>query len=193
MSDQKNQYKKLHELLLETIKRDQELREKYKIGEKFRFIRDRLNSLKSQIDQNLAKMEEVKKEERREEPGPDETFVYVYLFNAQGLNLKSWQPMLSQRVFYEYSINRPIYAEKSQMEAYLRTKTNKNQNGFLTFIIKKADILPQVEPARDTINNPLIKVKEGSLKMENFLVLTTNNADYVLSAEGEIIKKVPST
>ncbi len=53
------------------------------------------------------------------------------------------------------------------MEANIRGKQNKAQHGFITIVIKKADILPVpagTEPAKDVIGNPVYKVKEGSLR-----------------------------
>lgn len=193
MTNENDQFKKLHEILLETIKREQELREQYQVGEKFRFIRDRLNALKTQFEANLLSLQE-KKEDRRDQVLEDETVVYVYLFNAQGANIKSWQNMLNPAVFYEYSVNRPIYADKTLIDAFLRSKTNKHQNGYLAVIVKKIDILKTADTLKDSMSNPLVKVKEGSLKFEKFIFFSYNNCEFVLNASGELEKKhLPTT
>lgn len=48
--------------------------------------------------------------------------VYVYLYNATGADLQTWRKLLSQAVFYEHSINRPIYVDESAIRDYLRFK-----------------------------------------------------------------------
>ena len=52
----------------------------------------------------------------------------------------NWQNMLTPRVFYEYSVNRPIYAEKKYVDSLLRAKGNKAHHAFLTVAIKKIHI-----------------------------------------------------
>src|SRR3990167_9684781 len=103
--------------------------------------------------------------------------VYVYLFNAHGLNFSSWQKMLSPSVFYEYSVNRPIYGEKAHVEAVIRNKTNKAQHGYLTIAVKKE--LISSESSKDALGNPLIKVKEGGLKIERLICFFHHNHEYV--------------
>src|SRR5579862_525601 len=139
MSNDKELKNKLIELMQSVIKQDNELREKFQIGDKFRFIRDRLKALLTNVETSLAELkfeDEIKSESAAE----DETIVYVYLFNAQGLVLQTWQKMVNGNVFYEHSVNRPIYTEKPHVEAFIRGKTNKAQHGYLSVVIKKLDI-----------------------------------------------------
>ena len=177
-------------LIHDAITHDKELREKYQIGEKFRFISDRLNALLSHVEENIQALKK-KNEEKTDTLSEDETLVYIYLYNAQGLVLQTWQKMLGPAVFYEYSVNRPIYAEKPEIEAIIRAKTNKNQHGFITIAIKKSDILPPprgAEPPKDSLGNPLIKVREGSLHFNRMVSFTHNDTDYKLVGN-QIVKK----
>ena len=67
---EKEREKKLLELLRGAIEQDTKLREKYKVGEKFRFIRDRLEALATRLQEQLNTAEqEVKKAEKK---APDE-------------------------------------------------------------------------------------------------------------------------
>jgi hypothetical protein len=181
---------RLLDLIHAAIAHDKELREKYQVGDKFRFISDRLNALLSHVEENiqaLRKKSEVKVDTLSE----DEVLVYIYLYNAQGLVLQTWQKMLGPGVFYEYSVNRPIYAEKSEIEAIVRAKTNKNQHGYITIAINKSDILPPppgTGPPKDSLGNPLIKVREGSLHFDKMVSFTHNNIDYKL-VDNQIVKK----
>jgi len=119
----------------------------------------------------------------------DEILVYVHLFNASGANVNSWKNMLKGKVFYEYSVNRPIYANKSDVEAFIRSKSNKVQHGFLTIAVKKEYIsFPGETEKADALGHALIKVKEGTLHAERLFSFTHNLIDYRVSEEGEITK-----
>ncbi|TAK74116.1 MAG: hypothetical protein EPO11_07410, partial [Gammaproteobacteria bacterium] len=123
------------------------------------------------------------------QPTEDELLVYVYLYNAKGLTFPTWQKMVHPSVFYEYSVNRPIYRDKAHVESFIRSKANKAQHGYLTLIINKAEVIKDEAALQDTVGNPLIKVKDGSLRKEKFISFTHNGAEYVIDAEGELMKK----
>lgn len=189
MSNEKDAKQKLLQLIGNAVDLDNALREKYKIGEKFRFIRDRLRALQARVEENL----QVAQEEASASDkvvGEDEVIVYVYLFNAQGLVLQSWQKLLSPSVFYEFSVNRPIYAEKAHIETFVRNKPNKPQHGFLSIIIKKSAVItiPGIE-LKDASGHILVKVKEGSLDFDRMISFTHLEEEYVLNADGSLIKK----
>jgi hypothetical protein len=181
---------KLQKLVQDSIRADQELRDKFHIGDKFRFIRDRLQSLGVRIQEELdALLVEIEK--KTDKLAEDEVLVYVYIFNAQGLVLQTWQKMLNPSVFYEYSVNRPVYAEKAHIETLIRSRTNKAQHGFLTIAIKKTDILttPEgMEASVDVNGSPVIRIKEGSLKPNKMFSFTHQESEYVINA-GHIVKK----
>lgn len=181
---------KLQKLVQDTIRADEELRNKYQIGDKFRFIRDRLQAQAARIQEELDALA-IEIESKSDKIAEDEVPIYVYIFNAQGLVLQTWQKMLNPSVFYEYSVNRPAYAEKAHVESFIRSRTSKAQHGFLTIVVKKSDILPTVaglEPVVDSIGNPLIKIKEGSLKFTKMHSFTHQENEYKVE-EGQIVKK----
>lgn len=185
-NDNKEQREKLLLLVRDAVQQDQKLREQYQIGDKFRFIRDRLTTLLMQVEEGLMSLQE-ESEKSNKTLGEDEIYVYVYLYNAQGITLKTWQKMLTPSVFYEYSVNRPIYINKAEIEALVRGKANKVQHGFLTVIIKKQDVLS--DQTKDAMGHSLVKVKEGSLHFDRFVSFTHNGQDYVLNEVGEIVMK----
>lgn len=187
---EKEQKQKLLALVREAIARDDALREQYQVGEKFRFIRERLHGLLERLEK-LALVEELAEKKRVTEMASDEMPVFVYLYNAHGLTFKSWQNMLSQKVFYEYSVNRPIYSQQLHIEELLRGKANKLQHGYLVFFVKKTDILSPVTETspKDALGNPMIKIREGSLRTDKFVVFVHNLHEYILDAEGLLIRK----
>ncbi len=183
------QQDKLLEIIRTALARDNELREQHQIGEKFRFVRDRLQALLSHVEENTKILQATKKDSNYEMTS-DEIVVYVHLFNAQGNIFKTWIKMLNPAVFYEYSVNRPIYTDKSEIEAFIRGKANKMQHAFLAFAIKKTAIKKdEVEIAKDIFGHELIKVQEGSLKLEKLMGFTHHEHDYKLNDDGELVRK----
>lgn len=190
MSNNKEKIEKLLQLMHETVQQDAALRTKLNVGDKFRFIRDRLVALVARIEENLALLQQ-EAEQKQEALAEDEALIFVHLFNAHGLMVQTWQKMVHPSVFYEYSVNRPIYSEKIHIESFIRAKTNKVQHAFLTIAVKKHDIVSIASEAmKDPIGHPLIKVREGSLKPNRLLLFTHNGLDYEVNQSGLLVKKM---
>lgn len=183
--DDKELTEKILGLVREAIRHDEELRNKHTVGDKFRFVRDRLHAVLTQLEAEIhaKKVKMTTKAER----AADETLIYVYLYNAEGVVLRNWRNMLTPKLFYEYSVNRPIYAEKQQVESLVKRKTNKAQHAYITVAIKKVDVIGE-SPSKDAVGNPVLRVKEGSLRFENLIEFTHNGIEYVLSSDGEFKK-----
>ncbi|HSW69337.1 MAG TPA: type IVB secretion system protein IcmQ [Gammaproteobacteria bacterium] len=189
IQDEIQEYEKLIQLIRDTIQYDNDLRIKYDVAQKFRFVRDRLQGLLTHLEEQAGVLKTQEPVEKQEDV-KDKTLAYVYLYNAQGALLRSWLTLLTPRVFYEYSINRPIYHERSFIESLIRTKANKQQHAYLTVKINQNDIISLAESApKDTVGNPLVKIREGSLRFENLVMFTHNGQDYILNAQGEFVKK----
>lgn len=188
MDDELEQHEKLIQLIRDLIQQDINLREKYLVGDKFRFVRDRLQGLLTHLESQKEVQEE--KVQTLQEESADKVLVYVYLYNAQGTLLRSWNPMLVPKVFYEYSVNRPIYAQQSHVDSLIKGKINKQQHGYLTVKIHRDHLISAAEgSSKDANGNPLIKVKEGSLRFENLVSFTHNAQSYSVTPQGEFIKK----
>ena len=192
MSNDEMTKDKILSLLQNVIEQDKSLRDKHQVGDKFRFIRDRLNSLLSHLETSLTSDESKKQVlQTVEAMTAEECIVFVYLFNAHGLSLQTWQKMLNASVFYEHSVNRPIYSEKSHVESFIRGKKDKAQHGYLSVVIKKTDIIQPTgaEAQKDTFGHPIIKVREGSLKFNKLISFTHNGHEYIVNENGGIVKK----
>lgn len=183
------QHEQLIQLIREAIQHDEDLREKYQVGDKFRFVRDRLNGLLTEMETHLKSVRSEAHQVKSVGPS-NKVQIYVYLYNTQGTILRSWAALLTPKVFYEHSVNRPIYTDRHAIETYIRSKSNKQQHAFITVSVNQEDILTQPDSAKhDTMGNPLIKVREGCLRFENFIVFTHNEHDYTMSPMGEFVKK----
>lgn len=183
-----NEHEKQHllQIVRNAVAHDKELREKFGVGEKFRFIKDRLQSLLDEIEKHVN-VEKEDKDRQSRKISADEMPVYVYLYNAQGVVLNTWANLLTPKLFYEYGINRPIYAEKKYVETIIRNKSNPVQHAYLTIIIRKDAVLAS-EPQFDALQQPFLKLKEGALIFENLLSFTHGLQDYEF-IDGEFGKK----
>ena len=188
--DNQKTNEKLLGLVREAMRLDGELREKFNVGDRFRFIRDRLKALLAHTEEHVAELQK-KTEQKQSRLGENEVLVYVHLFNSQGMVLQTWQKMVVTSVFYDHSVNRPIYADKETIESFIRSKTTKAQHAFLTIAVEKTALIKSDEAAqpKDTIGGLLIKVKEGSLKFNRLVAFTHNGHDFIVNENGELIKK----
>ena len=104
MPNDSKEQEKLLQLVITAIQQDQALRSKFQIENKFRFIQDRLHTVLSAIEDKVRSSEIKDKQRMLGEPSllneRDQALVYLYLFNAQGLNVSSWQKMLNPSAFY---------------------------------------------------------------------------------------------
>ncbi len=178
--EEKTQQVKLIALVREAIECDEALRVKFEIGDKFRFVRDRLKELLAQLELEQVTSSTIIKDVNvgLQE---NEMIVYVYLFNAKGVVLRNWNNMLNAKVFYEYSVNRPIYASKNEIEAMLRTKKDKPQHAYLAVAVQKTDILQSTSDSAE--QNVLVRVREGSLKLDRLIGFFHNGNEYTWNPE----------
>lgn len=183
VGDEKEKHQALIDLVRQVVDQDNVLRLKYEVGDKFRFVKDRLHELLQHLESEQPILANDKKETTTL-LAEDEVLVYVYLFNAQGVVLRNWMNMLVPKVFYEYSVNRPIFLDKSSVESLLRSKANKVQHAYLTVAIKKSDIIGELSDG-----SRQVKVREGALQSNKLLTLTHNDQDYYINADGELVKR----
>lgn len=188
--DNQKKIEKMLELVRKAMKFDNELRAKYNIGDKFRFIRDRLNVLLTHTEEYVAEHQK-KNQQKKSMLSENEVLVYIHLFNSQGMVLQTWQKMVVASVFYDHSVNRPIYADRDSIESFIRSKTNKAQHAFLTMAVEKQFILKLDEAAqpKDAVGNMLIKVREGSLKFNRLIAFTHNGHEFTVNENGELVAK----
>lgn len=171
-------------LVRSAIDYDKELRQQYKIDDKFRFVKEQLAQLLEELESQFKSTEVII--EKPKETAADEITIYIYLFNVHGMNVRSWINMLSQKQFNEYVFNRPIYTDKKSIETLIRSKANKVQHAYLTLALKNEHLIKSDNAPLDSLGNSLAKVKEGSLRFENFISLTHNDITYRLNEEGEL-------
>ena len=182
---------KMHVLLKETVLAEKELREQHDVGVRFNVIRSQLHSLLAEFEKELAELQSQKSNpthtSRSHTLKDGESTVYVYLFNSRGKNLKSWQALLTSQALMEHSVHRPIHADLAHVQEILRTKTPKENHAYLEIIVKQSDILEGHE-LRDAYEHPLLRLKQGALKIENLKCFHHQKTDYRVSPEGGLSK-----
>ncbi|MFN3234595.1 MAG: type IVB secretion system protein IcmQ [Gammaproteobacteria bacterium] len=189
----KNVNKKLISTVQELIDKDQALREKYSVGERFQMIGRRLRGLLKYLKENadVGEGSEAVLDQTSQGLAEDEAHVYLHLFNAQGRDLKRWPMMITQNKLSEYGFNRPIYSSLEHVRALLKSKSSLEENAYLVIKIKKSDIEQDAENTlyRDALDHPLLKLKEGTLKMENIETFVHMEHEYEFNAQGQLSLK----
>jgi len=189
-SDEKERFSKLVGIIQQALQRDEQLRKTYQVGEKFGFIRERLNNLLENIQKDTFIPEKKVKPAYEVMVEEDEMLVYVHLYNSQGNVVRTWQSVITPKAFFDFSVNRPVYADQKSIETFIRGKANKTQHAYLTIAMKKEHLVSnRDEGLKDAMGNPLIKIKEGSLRMDKVLSFTHNENVYTLNEDGVLIKK----
>lgn len=186
--DDQNLEQKVIELVREATKLDEELRQKYQIGEKFRFVRDRLHALLAHLEENLPKVVQAKKE-MSYVPQENEVVLYIHLYNVHGPKFNTWQNMVNPKVLYEYSVNRPIYKEKSALESVIKNKPNPVQHAYIAIAVSSLDLISNGNGHKDSMGNLLVRVKEGSLHISKLVSFVHNNQEYLIDSKGNLVKK----
>lgn len=185
----KNLHDNLIHLINMALQQDALLREKYQVGDRFVFVRSRLQSLLTELQNAQFDSTIIQKNEFNIEKNTPCSMVYVYLYNAQGLQLKSWLALLTQKALYEHSVNRPIFFDKNEIESLLKSKSNIAQHAYLVISVVHENISAVPSTVEGT-KTSLIRVREGSLLVERIVSLVHNGVEYTLDSHGQLIKKV---
>lgn len=172
----------LFSIVKELVASDEALRQKNQVGDKFRFIRERLQNLYQEVETSLEN--EASQTEAEKPLSEDDRLVFVYLYNAQGILLPTWQKLLSAQTFYDHSVNRPIYGDEKEIQAFISTKPNPKQHGYLIFSVRREEV--QLSGTKDTLGAYLMKVKEGVLKFSGLKGFVNHQRRYQVSSNGEM-------
>lgn len=182
--DDKQKKREIYREIESLVKEEKELRKKYGIGDRYKAISSRLEALFKYVQEAVSL---PKQEETLERAPPvlskDQQYVFVHLFNNKGKILSRWEAMLSPRQLMEYSVNRPIYTEQKQVEAYIRSRPNDDEHAFLMMKVEQSDVLHGDESMYnyDSLGQPLLKLKERALKEEGLVYFFHKSTCYVLS------------
>jgi intracellular multiplication protein IcmQ len=93
--------------------------------------------------------------------------VFILIYCSEGSNVKQWENVISSLA--AHSMTRPIYKNESDVQSVLRSKPNKQNDGYLALSISKNDISPHFtkKVPVDRYGNELVVLREGSIRQEN--------------------------
>lgn len=180
----------LSTILKEAVEKDQQLRNKYQVGQKFCFISQRLEELLGELNQKVAIVQNSANQKQVFLLHEDELLVYVHLYNAQEGSIDVWKTFFTPQAFIEYSVNRPVYRECREVKKFINSKANVAQHGYLVVAIKKDDILENLGEnglMQDSIGQPLLKIKSGSLYCDRVQSFVHNEQEYLLTKSLDLV------
>ena len=176
---------KLYALIKEAVEFEKKCREENNVGVRFSVIVNQLNELEQICQQEIILLTGEYSSKVNKNYGDniaaDEMPIFIYLFNSQGANIKTWRPQLTFKALIDHSINRPIYTNKQYVDELIRGKENSAQHAYVRAILKKSDILMSEEESilKDKQGHPIIRIKQGALKPHSILEFYHNDKVYV--------------
>lgn len=182
--DDKESAREIYRDVESLVNEEKELRKKFNIGDRYKAISSRLDALLQYVHQVVSlPKQEIATERASPALSEGQQYVFIHLFNNKGKVLSRWEAMLSPRQLAEYSVNRPIYAEQKQVEAYIRSRPHDDEHAFLMMKIEQSDVLQGDESTSnyDSLGHPLLKLKEGALKEQGLIYFFHKGTCYLLS------------
>lgn len=113
--------------------------------------------------------------------------IYIALYSTDGLNIQSWERILFN--LPRQIISRPIYADEAHAQAIIKTKENKNNEAYVSFLVDPNDLLsvPADKIPMDKLGNPMLILKDNTLNLDNIQRFIHQSGIYRYHA-GRLIK-----
>ncbi|MGM9452638.1 Dot/Icm secretion system protein IcmQ [Legionella bozemanae] len=114
--------------------------------------------------------------------------VFVSLYSSDGSNLQSWERIIAN--LPRQMISRPIYANEEQVQALIKSKENKQNEGYVAIYINETDIihLSADKTLMDKLGSPLLTLKDRALNVDNITRFVHLSGNYKYS-RGRLIKE----
>lgn len=93
--------------------------------------------------------------------------IFIGLYTADGENLSAWERILAN--LPKHIISRPIYSEEKDIQASIKTKENKKNEGYVSIFIDQNDILEMAENKKpvDKLGKTLLSLKNHAIHIDN--------------------------
>lgn len=170
---------------------ESQMRQQCDVGVRFSVIRNLIQSVNQYVKESIKQREiDDQPEETDTDSDKQDRVVYVYLFNILGRKLSAWYHLLSQQALMEHSVNRPIYGRREHIEELLRSKQSLEQHAYLVVSVDPEDITMDMSDSvlKDNLGNPLIRVRQGALRLEGVKYFHHMNQDYQVTKEGGLVE-----
>lgn len=165
-------------------------RQDCEIGVRFSVIKNLIQGINQHLKEVIKQREiEAPDEDDKDDNENEGRDVYVYLFNILGRKLSSWYHLFSQQALMEHSVNRPIYGRREHIDELLRSKDSLEQHAYIVVSVDPEDITMDMTDSvlKDNLGNPLMRVRQGSLRVENVKYFHHMERDYKLTDEGTLV------
>jgi intracellular multiplication protein IcmQ len=131
------------------------------IGKKIQQIRD---GYAVYLDQLSPSSKASASQQSTHELLEDAINIYIVLYNAEGHDLAKWETVIAN--LESNVISRPIYAREEEAAAFVRSKMNPRNQGYVIAQVSSAAIVKQ-DPkrvVRDRLNHMLLAIRAGYLQ-----------------------------
>lgn len=108
----------------------------------------------------------------------DEMLVYISIFQSEGHNLRKWELQLGS--LRSHLLGRPVYEKEENVAKVIRQKLMQVSEAFVVVAVNKKDIQSFAYQAErvDRFGNPLLTLKDSSVKTENIFEFVHQNQRY---------------
>ncbi len=113
--------------------------------------------------------------------------VYVSLYSNEGVNLQSWERIIAN--LPRQLVSRPVYANEEDIQAIIKTKEKKINEGYVSLFIDEASIITMSadKVPVDKLNKPMLVLKDNAINLDNinFFVHLSGSYRYI---RGRLVK-----
>ena len=151
----------------------------------FRGIGKKLRDARDRFQRELGLDELLKAEESgaadAAEIDHNYTEVYISLYQSEGANMQKWASVIGSLV--GHSISRPVYRKEDDIQAAIRAKDYKLNDGYVAVRIKNNLILKPYgdKPRLDRFGRELLILREDAVLLENIIYFEHVSGRYTFS------------
>ena len=114
------------------------------------------------------------------------TNVYLSLYQSDGANFSKWQQLINNLA--NFSMSRPVYAKEELVQRAIKNKLDPMKEGYVIVRVRNDSIIHEKTSAEDRLGNPLLTLREKSVRLENVMGFVHNKKRYEL--EDGVLRKV---
>lgn len=114
--------------------------------------------------------------------------VYVSLYSFDGTSLESWERIIQH--LSDQVVSRPVYENEADVEAIIRAKSNRINEGYVAVYVDPTFILPAVPDKKvvDKLGVPLLTLKAKAINLNNVDSFIHHSGQYRF-VSGRLIRK----
>lgn len=115
--------------------------------------------------------------------------VYIELYQSSCEDLTSWRRTIEN--LCEHFVSRPVYRLEEHVQELIRSKRSRT-DAYVVVWVKRDDIMPSADghPVVDRFGHEVVRLKEGSVKIENIIEFVHDKLVYIYKDEQLVVKKV---